>query len=186
MTNNTKNTSNNLLTPIEVWSSKIYSNSWKKAGSGTAEVIEKATGATLGQIGIASAEDISAAAASAREAQKEWAKVPGPRRGDVLREFSRLLLERSSVNNGCVCLPPHACGEKSPSALRPAQGMPETHSQPRPARIASVSITPACWRWPPGSRKRAVASRVRSVDAVLRSSSADDLLYRVSCDDVCR
>jgi benzaldehyde dehydrogenase (NAD) len=34
-------------------------------------------------------------AATAREAQKEWAKVPGPKRGDVLREFSRLMLARS-------------------------------------------------------------------------------------------
>jgi hypothetical protein len=58
-------------------------------------VIEKATGATLGEIGIASAEDISAAAATARKAQKEWAKVARPKRGDVLREFSRLLLARS-------------------------------------------------------------------------------------------
>ena len=55
-------------------------------------MIEKATGAKLGEIGIASAEDVSAAAATAREAQKDWARLPGPKRGDVLREFSRLLL----------------------------------------------------------------------------------------------
>src|SRR3984957_5736832 len=88
-------TTETLLTPTEVWSGKIYSNGWKKPGLGTAEVIEKATGGKLGEIGIASAEDISAAAATAREAQKEWAKVPGPKRGDVLREFSRLMLAHS-------------------------------------------------------------------------------------------
>jgi benzaldehyde dehydrogenase (NAD) len=88
-------TTETLLTPTEVWSGKIYSNGWKKPGLGTAEVIEKATGGKLGEIGIASAEDISAAAAAAREAQKEWAKVPGPKRGDVLREFSRLMLAQS-------------------------------------------------------------------------------------------
>jgi benzaldehyde dehydrogenase (NAD) len=49
----------------------------------------------IGEIGIASPEDVSAAAATAREAQKIWAKVPGAKRGDVLREFSRLLLARS-------------------------------------------------------------------------------------------
>jgi benzaldehyde dehydrogenase (NAD) len=81
-----------LLTPTEVWNSKIYSNGWKKPGLGTADVTEKATGAKLGEIGLASAEDVSAAAATARKAQKDWAKVPGPKRGDVLREFSRLLL----------------------------------------------------------------------------------------------
>jgi benzaldehyde dehydrogenase (NAD) len=90
-----KMTTDTLLTPKEVWSAKIFSNGWKKPGLGTAEVTEKATGAKLGEIGIASAEDVSAAAATAREAQKDWAKVPGPKRGDVLREFSRLLLTHS-------------------------------------------------------------------------------------------
>jgi benzaldehyde dehydrogenase (NAD) len=84
-----------LLTPAEVWSAKIYSNGWKKPGLGTADVIEKATGAKLGETGIASAEDVAAAAAAARGAQKQWARLTGPRRGDVLREVSRLLLAHS-------------------------------------------------------------------------------------------
>jgi benzaldehyde dehydrogenase (NAD) len=84
-----------LLTPAEVWSAKIYSNGWKKPGLGTADVIEKATGAKLGETGIASAEDVSAAAAAARGAQKQWVRLTGPRRGDVLREVSRLLLAHS-------------------------------------------------------------------------------------------
>jgi benzaldehyde dehydrogenase (NAD) len=37
----------------------------------------------------------SPAATTARDAQKKWAKVAGPKRGDVLREFSRLLLVHS-------------------------------------------------------------------------------------------
>src|SRR6202051_1982416 len=88
-------TTETLLTPTEVWSGKVYSNGWKKPGLGTVDVIEMATGRALGEIGIASAEDISWAGATAREAQKEWAKVPGPKRGDVLREFSRLMLAHS-------------------------------------------------------------------------------------------
>ena len=84
-----------LLTPAEVWSAKIYSSGWKKPGLGTADVIEKATGAKLGEAGIASAEDISAAAAAARQAQKQWTRLTGPKRGDVLREVSRLLLAHS-------------------------------------------------------------------------------------------
>jgi benzaldehyde dehydrogenase (NAD) len=87
-----KMTIETLLTPVEVWSAKIYSNGWKKPGLGTAVVIEKATGEQLGEIGIASAEDVAAAAAVARAAQREWAKQTGPNRGDVLREVSRLLL----------------------------------------------------------------------------------------------
>jgi hypothetical protein len=54
-----------LLAPTEVWSAKIYSNGWKKPGLGTADVTEKATGVRLGEIGIASAKDVSAAAAAA-------------------------------------------------------------------------------------------------------------------------
>src|ERR1700732_2086497 len=88
-------TTDTLLTPTEAWSAKIYSNGWKKPGLGTADVTEKATGAKLGEIGIASPEDLSAAAAAAHHAQKEWAKMAGPKRGDVLREFSRLLLANS-------------------------------------------------------------------------------------------
>ena len=71
-------TTDTLLTSTEGWSAKIYSNGWRKPGLGTADMIEKATGMWLGEIGIASPEDVSAAAAMAREAQKEWAKVPGP------------------------------------------------------------------------------------------------------------
>ena len=71
-------TSTTLLTPTHVWNEKIYSNGWKHPGLGTEDVKEKATGAKLGTIGIASAEDIAAAAASAREAQKAWAQLAGP------------------------------------------------------------------------------------------------------------
>jgi benzaldehyde dehydrogenase (NAD) len=88
-------TTKTLLTPTEVWSEKIFSNGWKKPGLGTADVIEKATGAKLGEIGVASAGDVSAAVAAARKAQKEWAKLPGPNRGDVLREASCLMLAHS-------------------------------------------------------------------------------------------
>ncbi|WNC94801.1 aldehyde dehydrogenase family protein [Paraburkholderia sp. FT54] len=85
-------TSTTLLTPTHVWNEKIYSNGWKHPGLGTEDVTEKATGAKLGTIGIASAQDIAAAAASAREAQRAWAKLVGPQRGDVLREAARLVL----------------------------------------------------------------------------------------------
>jgi benzaldehyde dehydrogenase (NAD) len=89
-----KITSDALLTPTE-WGAKIYSNGWKRPVVGTAVVTEKATGMKLDEIGIASPKDVSEAAATARKAQKQWAKVAGPKRGDVLREVSRLLLAHS-------------------------------------------------------------------------------------------
>ena len=81
-------TTDTLLTPTEVLSAKIYSNGWKQPGLGTADVTEKATGAKLGEIGIASPEDVSAAAAAVRQAQEEWAKVPGPKRDDTSKTES--------------------------------------------------------------------------------------------------
>ncbi|WP_175721205.1 benzaldehyde dehydrogenase [Burkholderia anthina] len=86
-------TSKTLLSPANVWSEKIFSNGWTRSNFGnTEDVLEKATGKRLGSIGIASSQDIAKAAAIAREAQKAWASVPGPKRGDVLREFARLAL----------------------------------------------------------------------------------------------
>src|SRR3984893_16364246 len=90
-----KMTIESLLTPAEMWNAKIYSAGWKKPGLGTVVVTEKATGEQLGEIGIGSAAGGSTAAAVARAAQKEWAKQTGPKRGDVLREVSRLLLANS-------------------------------------------------------------------------------------------
>ena len=83
---------NSLLNPAHLWSGKIFSNGWNKGGLESVPVIEKATGKTMGEIGVASAADIAAAAVVAREAQQAWARVPGPLRGDVLREVARLTL----------------------------------------------------------------------------------------------
>jgi benzaldehyde dehydrogenase (NAD) len=83
------------LAPEDVWSCKIYSNGWQQPGQGTSGVIEKATGASLGVIGVASEGDVATAAAAAHKAQAEWAQVPGPLRGDVIRNFSRLVLEHA-------------------------------------------------------------------------------------------
>ncbi|MBS2531741.1 benzaldehyde dehydrogenase [Catenulispora sp. NF23] len=78
------------------WNGKIYTGAWVEPGLGTADVLEKATGKVLAQTGIASAEDVARAAASAHHAQAQWAKVPGPIRGDILRRFSELLAEHAA------------------------------------------------------------------------------------------
>ena len=99
-----------LLTPIEIWNAKIYTNGWRTSGLGTAEVIEKATGAKLGDIGIASADDVSAAASAARAAQGQWAKLASPKRGDVLRVFSRLTLAHAQeISDQLVLRGPRRC-----------------------------------------------------------------------------
>src|SRR4051812_11362121 len=80
------------LAPQSVWSGKLYSNGWVKAAGGKLPIEEKATGASLGAIGLATPEDVAAAAQTAKAAQVEWAKVPGPLRGDVIRRFADLVL----------------------------------------------------------------------------------------------
>jgi benzaldehyde dehydrogenase (NAD) len=85
-------TINELLAPAAAWDGKIYSEGWRPAGLDTIVVTEKATGATLGNVGVASVDDVAAAAESAHKAQLHWAKVPGPKRGDILREAARLVL----------------------------------------------------------------------------------------------
>jgi benzaldehyde dehydrogenase (NAD) len=86
----------------EAWTGKIYSGGWVAPGGGTADVTDKATGAVIGSTGIASPADVDAAAEAAREAQAEWAAVPGPKRGDVLREFSRLVLANADEIAGRI------------------------------------------------------------------------------------
>lgn len=81
-----------LIQPATTWDGKIYTGAWTPPGQGTATVTEKATGRALGTIGIASPEDVAAAARAARIAQRKWANLAGPARGDILREAGRLIL----------------------------------------------------------------------------------------------
>ena len=53
-----------------------------------------ATGEVLGSFECASAEDVHAAVASARDAQARWAATPIPQRIKVLRRFQRLLYDQ--------------------------------------------------------------------------------------------
>lgn len=81
-----------LLNPTAAWSGKIFSHGWQEGGLAAADVTDKASGEVFGRIGVASAADVAAAAALGRDAQRAWAATPGPLRGDILREVSRLIL----------------------------------------------------------------------------------------------
>lgn len=67
------------------WNGKVYTDGWTRAAGDSIEILEPATGASLGQAGIATAEDIYAAAKRADAAQVEWAKVPPAKRAAILR-----------------------------------------------------------------------------------------------------
>ena len=78
-----------------LWSGKIFSEGWIEPRGGTTDVIEPATGGTLGTIGVASAEDVDQAARSAQRARAAWAATPFDRRAAVMREAARLLMDRA-------------------------------------------------------------------------------------------
>lgn len=82
-----------LLDPT-IWKSSVFvGGAWVPPSGGTAPVIEPATGATLGEVGIANADDVAKAAEIAAEAQLGWAATPHPQRAAVLREAGRLWAE---------------------------------------------------------------------------------------------
>ena len=70
---------------------RIFSNAWQPALGGNIAVTDKASGELLFESGVANADDVAAAAKSARLAQAGWAMTPGPLRADVLRKFASLV-----------------------------------------------------------------------------------------------
>jgi len=68
-----------------IWSGQVYSAGWQQASGGDAAVIEPATGAEIGRVGIASPADVAAAATAAAAAQPAWAALPYTERAAILR-----------------------------------------------------------------------------------------------------
>ncbi len=68
-----------------IWSGRIFTGGWQRSAGGDAAVVEPATGKELGRVGIAAIEDISASAAQAALAQRDWAAAPFHERAAVLR-----------------------------------------------------------------------------------------------------
>jgi benzaldehyde dehydrogenase (NAD) len=79
-----------------IWLGKAFSGGWKEPGGGQAAVIEPATGAELGRVGLASSADISAAAEVAAAAQQAWAALPYSRRAAILRKAAEIWLANAA------------------------------------------------------------------------------------------
>lgn len=73
-----------------VWSGKACIGGWTATTGGTAPVVEPATGEVLERIGVATPDDISAAAERAAKAQTAWARTPYTERAAVLRRAGDL------------------------------------------------------------------------------------------------
>ncbi len=80
----------------EVWTGTIYSGDWRPGAGGTSTVIEPATGASLGVVGVADPADVRAAATAASVAQRDWAGQRPEERAAVLRRAG-LLFEQHAA-----------------------------------------------------------------------------------------
>ena len=84
------------LMDAAAWTGKIFvGGAWVPGSGGDYPVVEPATGAELGRMGAATADDVTAAAASAAEAQRAWAATPYPARAAVLRKAGDLWSEHA-------------------------------------------------------------------------------------------
>jgi benzaldehyde dehydrogenase (NAD) len=72
-----------------IWAGRAFSGGWLSL-SAAADVIEPATGHVLGRIGLASPDEISAAAAEARAAQPAWYSTAFDERARVLRTAAQV------------------------------------------------------------------------------------------------
>lgn len=57
-------------------------------------VLNPATGEELAQVQMSTSQEVDRAVQAAKEAQKQWAKVPAPKRADYLYEIGRIMKEK--------------------------------------------------------------------------------------------
>ena len=75
----------------KAWDGQIYSGGWIAAHGGATAILEKATGESLGETGVADASDVGRAAVAAAEAQRGWAAASFEERAGVLRRAGALI-----------------------------------------------------------------------------------------------
>jgi benzaldehyde dehydrogenase (NAD) len=89
-----------LLDAVE-WQGRIFkAGEWVSGRGEEYPVVEPATGAELGRMGQATAEDVAEAGRRAAEAQKEWAATPHSARAAVLRRAGDLWGEHAEEISG--------------------------------------------------------------------------------------
>ncbi|GAA5166877.1 benzaldehyde dehydrogenase [Amycolatopsis dongchuanensis] len=138
----------------EKWTGRIWTGSWTRAAGGDAPVVEPATGAELGRIGVATPEDLAAAAARAAVAQREWAATPFQERAAVLRragdlwrrhadELRTWLVREAGSVRGKADFELHVAGQECyEAAALPSHSMGELLPSEEP-RLSMVRRVPA-------------------------------------------
>jgi benzaldehyde dehydrogenase (NAD) len=97
----------------DTWNGSLYSGGWKAGSAGVSDVIEPATGGTLGTIGVASVDDVHAASIAASLAQRDWARRLPEERAAVLRRAGLLFQEHASEIEGWIIRETGAIGGKA-------------------------------------------------------------------------
>jgi benzaldehyde dehydrogenase (NAD) len=97
----------------DAWTAAIYSGGWRPGAGGTSDVIEPATGATLGVVGVADPGEVRAAAVAAASAQRDWARRRPEERAAVLRRAGLLFEQHTAEIEGWIvretgAIPPKA------------------------------------------------------------------------------
>ncbi|MEU4243370.1 benzaldehyde dehydrogenase [Actinoplanes sp. NPDC026619] len=78
------------------WQDLIFEGgSWRPGSGATIDVTEPATGDSLGQIALATPDDVARAAGAAAAAQREWGAAPHSARAAVLRKAAQLWAEHA-------------------------------------------------------------------------------------------
>ncbi|MFZ5847782.1 MAG: aldehyde dehydrogenase family protein, partial [Actinomycetota bacterium] len=89
-----------LLDSVE-WQGNIFKGGkWQPGRGGDYAVVEPATGAQLGRMGQATAEDVAEAGRIALDAQREWAAMPHTARAAVLRRAGDLWAQHAEEISG--------------------------------------------------------------------------------------
>jgi benzaldehyde dehydrogenase (NAD) len=84
------------------WDGNIYIAGWTQGSGGSQEVLEPATGDSLGRFGVATAADASRAATVAAKAQHAWAATSPEERAAVLRLAGQLWEEHAEEIQGWI------------------------------------------------------------------------------------
>ncbi len=85
------------LLDAAVWEGQIFlDGAWCETDGGAADIIEPATGESLGRAGRARPGDVARAAKAALRAQREWASALPNERAEVMRRAGLLLNEHSA------------------------------------------------------------------------------------------
>jgi benzaldehyde dehydrogenase (NAD) len=90
------------LLDTATWQDKIFIDGWTTGGGGTRSIIAPGSGDILGSLGVATVEDVAAAATAAAAAQPAWAAAAPEARAAVLRRAGQLWQEYAEEIEGWI------------------------------------------------------------------------------------